>query len=83
MEGKSGKGPYGREGRSDDIQYMGGGKSGKGPYGREGSSRGYTVYGWRKNQGKGHIGEKVGVMVYSIWVEEESGKGAVWERELR
>ena len=49
VEGKSGKGPYGREGWSRDIQYMGGGKirerviwerglgkSGKGPYGREG-----------------------------------------------
>ena len=26
VEGKSGKGPYGREGWGRDIQYMGGGK---------------------------------------------------------
>ena len=43
------------------------GKSGKGSYGREG---------W-ENQGKGHMGERVGVMIYCTVYEwrENQGKG--------
>ena len=63
---------------------MGGGKIRERAIWERGLGWGYTVYEWRENQGKGHMGERVGVGIYS---KGKSGKGPYgregWGRDIQ